>query len=262
MLRAPGLVVVLAGFLAGFLAGCDGAARTKPAPILATARDSVPVVAAPSRPIALDTTNRLVLEFWPLAIASGRQLEETRRIVEHLQADLTLVDGFERATLLASGDGSALLLVAEWRDDSAATRARSSLAGWLRIDSDTARQRRQFGTLTPRVAVRRTVGMPLVLGEAAMLLFTRYALKPGHSFGALASLTDSDLAMRVLQDTAAQGGATLASADSGALYMLLQARTATALDPALQVSGTLPFWAPFSAREEQHLAVVATVFHR
>ena len=95
-----------------------------------------------------------------------------------------------------------------------------------------------------------------------MLQFTRYALKPGHSFGALAALADSNLAMRVLQDTSAQGGATIVAADSGALYMLLQARSATALDPRPHATGPLPFWAPFANREEQLLAVVAIIHHR
>lgn len=226
-----------------------------------TAALPAPIV-APRTPIALDTTGTYVLEFWPLAVAPGKQIAETRRIVEHLQADLTFVPGFESATLLASGDGAGLLLVAAWHDDDAADAARAALAGWLRAEGDTALLRRRTGTATSRALVRRTVGTPPLLADGAMLLFTRYALKPGHSFGALAALSDSNLAMRVLQDTAAQGGATVAAADSGALYVLLQARTATALDPALHASGPLPFWAPFASREEQLLAVVAVVYHR
>ena len=72
-------------------------------------------------------------------------------------------------------------------------------------------------------------------------------------------MADSNLAVRVLQDTSASGGATVMAADSGALYMLLQARTATALDPNLRAGGSLPFWAPFADREEQLLAVVAII---
>ena len=203
-----------------------------------------------------------MLEVWPLAVAPGRQIDETRRIVEHLQADLTLTAGFESATLLASGDGSGLVLVAAWRDSASADRASASLAGWLRSETDSLLRRRRVGTATTRVHVRRTVGTPPLLSEAAMVQFTRYALKPGHSFGALAALADSNLAIRVVQDTAAQGGATLAASDSGALYMLLQARSATALDPNLRAAGPLPFWAPFANREEQLLAVVAIVHHR
>lgn len=220
------------------------------------------VPALPRTPITLDTTDTFVLEFWPLVVAPGRQLDETRRIVEHLQADLSFMAGFESASLLASGDGAGLLLVTAWHNDDAADRARAPLAGWLRSEGDTALLRRRLGTATNRVRVRRTVGTPPMLGDAAMLLLTRYALKPGHSFGALAALSDSNLAMRVLRDTAAQGGAIVVSADSGALFMLTQARTATALDPAFHAAGTMPFWAPFASREEQLMAVVAVIRRR
>jgi hypothetical protein len=203
-----------------------------------------------------------VLDIWPLAVAPGRQLDETRRIVEHLHADLALQQGFESAVLLASGDGTGLVLLSSWHDDAASHRADSLLGGWLRAETDTLVRRRRLGTATTRVHVRRTVGTPPIMTDAAMLQFTRYALKPGHSFGALAALADSNLAVRVLQDTSAQGGATLAASDSGALYMLLQARRATALDPTVRASGSLPFWAPFAEREEQLLAVVAIVYHR
>lgn len=246
------------------LAACGGTPDAAPA-----TRDTTPAAAATPTPaavvrapLALDTSGTYVLEFWPLKVAPGQQVAETRRIVEHLQADLSFVAGFETATLLASGDGAGLLLVAAWRNDDAADAARAALAGWLRAETDTAQLRRRTGSATSRALVRRTVGTPPSLAAGAMLQFTRYALKPGHSFGALAALSDSNLAMRVLQDTAAQGGATVAAADSGALYMLLQARTATALDPALHAAGPLPFWAPFASREEQLLAVVATVHRR
>ncbi|HYW49092.1 MAG TPA: hypothetical protein VE861_00725 [Gemmatimonadaceae bacterium] len=212
--------------------------------------------------MSIDTRGDRVLEVWPIAVAKGKQVEETRRIVELMQADLTLLPGFQSATLLASGDGSALVLVASWQDESAADDGDEQLSEWLRVEGDTAERRRRDGTLTARVRVRRTVGTPPVLGDASMLQFTRYALKPGHSFGALATLTDSNLAMRVLHDTAAQGGALMAATDSGALYMLLQARNATALDPSLPVGGSMPFWGPFARREEQLLAVVATVHRR
>lgn len=243
---------------------CGGAPDPKLATTVDSARDSMVLKPVVERimPILLDTLSTRVLEFWPLAVASARQLEETRRIVEHLQADLALTDGFETATLLASGDGSMLLLVAAWRDQRAADSSRSSLAGWLHADVDTGVLRRRLGTATSLVRVRRTVGTPPNLGEAAMMLFTRYAMKPGHSFGALATLSDSNLAARVLKDTAAQGGATVAAVDSGALYVVVQARTAAALDPRLQAAGPLPFWAPFAVREEQLLAVVAVVQHR
>jgi hypothetical protein len=246
------------------ISACGGSGDNTPPIAVRSARDSAaPVVApAPVMPIALDTTAQLVLDFWPLTVDAARQAAEARRIVEHLHADLALVAGFESAVLLASGDGAGLLLVAAWRDTLSADRASSSLATWLRAEPDSVLRRRRLGTATTRVRVRRTVGAPPILTEAAMLQFTRYALKPGHSFGALAALSDSNLAMRVLQDTAAQGGATLAAADSGALYMLIQARTATALDPALHAGGTLPFWAPFASRDEQLLAVVAQVHRR
>jgi hypothetical protein len=228
-------------------------------PAVPAAATLAPRVPPASPPIALDTALTAVLELWPLAVAPGKQLEETRRIVEHLHADLARTDGFDGAALLASGDGTALVLVARWRDSSAADSAEAALAGWLNAERDTAARRRRFGSATPRVRVRRTVGTPPSLTDAAMLLLTRYAVKPGHSFGALAALTDSNLATRVLQDTAAQGGASLATRDSGALYMVMQARTATALDPTLQQSGPLPFWAPFAVRTESLLAVVAVV---
>ena len=245
------------------LAACGTAPDAAPS----VRADSVQIAAiqvpkVPRAPITLDTTDTFVLEFWPLVVAPGRQLDETRRIVEHLQADLSFMAGFESASLLASGDGAGLLLVTAWHNDDAADRARAPLVGWLRAETDTALLRRRLGTATNRVRVRRTVGSPPTLDDAAMLLFTRYALKPGHSFGALAALSDSNLAMRVLRDTAAQGGATVVSADSGALFMLTQARTATALDPAFHATGTMPFWAPFASREEQLMAVVAVVRHR
>ena len=245
----------------------DTAPRTRrvdSTPSAAATRDAphAPPVVVVHAPITLDTAGTLVLELWPLALSPSRQMDETRRIVEHLQADLTLVAGFESATLLASGDGAGLLLVAAWHDAGAADRADPALAGWLRAETDSLVRRRRIGTATTRVHVRRTVGTPPTLSDAAMLQFTRYALKPGHSFGALAALADSNLAMRVLQDTSAQGGATIVAADSGALYMLRQARSATALDPTPHASGPLPFWAPFADREEQLLAVIAIIHHR
>jgi hypothetical protein len=246
------------------LAACGGSGDNTP-PIVSRAKsDSVLPVAAPAQilPITLDTSAAFVLDFWPLSVAPAKQVEETRRIVEHLHADLALMAGFESAALLASGDGAGLLLVAAWRDTVSAARASAALAGWLRAEPDSALRRRRLGTSTARVRVRRTVGTPPMLTDAAMLQFTRYALKPGHSFGALAALSDSSLALRVLQDTAAQGGATLSAADSGALYLLMQARTATALDPTLHASGPMPFWAPFADREEQLLSVVALVRRR
>ncbi len=253
-------------------AGCGAPRDAKPSASVAESTASAaatraqravpPPTPAVQVPLTLDTANTQVLEMWPLAVSPGRQLDETRRIVEHLQADLTLVPGFETATLLASGDGTGLLLVASWRNAAAADRANASLAAWLHADSDSLVRRRRTGTATTRVHVRRTVGTPPILSDAAMLQFTRYALKPGHSFGALAALADSNLAIRVVQDTAAQGGATLVAADSGALYMLLQARSASALDPNIHSSGPLPFWAPFAEREERLLAVVAIVHHR
>ena len=229
-----------------------------------TAVDSVPLTSpVPRPPLSIDTAGNVLLELWPLAVSGTRQAEETRRLVEHLQADLVLVQGFASATLLASGDGSTLLLAVAWHDSTAAARGDTMLTGWLRLPSDTALRRRQDGTLTPRVLVRRTAGAPPQLREGAMLQFTRYVMKPGHSFGALASLADSNLAMRVLQDTAAQGGSLLVAADSGALYMLLQARNATALDPGFaRPTASLPFWAPFANREDLLLAVVAIVHGR
>jgi hypothetical protein len=210
-------------------------------------------------PIVIDTAATQIVELWPLKVAPERQIDETRRIVEQLQAELTLQPGFQYAVLLASGDGAGLVLLCAWLDDGAADRGDLRLADWLRIEADTAVLRRRIGTATTRVRVRRTAGARPVLTTASMLQFTRYVMKRGHSFTALAALADSNLAMRVLQDTAASGGATLAAADSGALYMLLQARSATALDPNIRSGGPLPFWAPFADREAQLLAVVAII---
>jgi hypothetical protein len=254
-------VALLAG-AAACIGSRDTAADSAAGSVVA--RDSQVVLPAPviRVPLSVDTASTSVLEVWPLTVAPGRQLDETRRIVEHLQADLTLQPGFESAILLASGDGTGLVLLASWHDLGASVRADSLLAVWLRAETDTVVRRRRLGTATARVRVRRTVGSPPRLSDATMLQFTRYALKPGHSFGALAALADSNLAMRVLQDTSAQGGATLFAADSGAVYMLLQARSATALDPTVLAAGPLPFWAPFADREEQLLAVVAIVYHR
>ena len=146
-------------------------------------------------PILLDTLSTRVLEFWPLAVASARQLEETRRIVEHLQADLALTDGFETATLLASGDGSMLLLVAAWRDQRAADSSGHRWPdGFTRMSTPAC----YAGVLVPRRHWCASVAPSArrrMLGEAAMMLFTRYAMKPGHSFGALATLSDSNLAL-------------------------------------------------------------------
>ena len=229
-----------------------------------TARHTaIAAVVAPQLPMILDTLDAHLLEVWPVAVPRGRQADVVRRLVEHLQADLSLMPGFASAALLASGDGSALVLVVAWEDSVAAAQGDLMLAGWLRLPADTALRRRTDGTLTPHVLVRRTTGAPPVLTDGRMLLFTRYIMKPGHSFGALSVLADSSLAMRVLQDTAAQGGALLAAADSGAIYMLLQARNATALDQSFPApAGALPFWAPFAVREEQLVAVVAIVHRR
>ena len=246
---------------AAVMTACGRARDTAPAAALDSVSVKREVLLAP-RPMTLDTADAYVLQVWPLAVATGRQLDEARRIVEHLQADLAPVSGFVSAALLGSGDGSSLVLLAVWQDDGAADRGTAPLAGWLRVPADTAGLRARIGSITPTVAVRRIVGAPPVLGNSSMLQVTRYIMKAGHSFGALAALADSNLAMRVLQDTAAQGGVMLASPDSGALYMLMQARTATALDPLLLDPQRLPFWAPFATREEQLMAVVALVHHR
>ena len=262
------LSVALSFALSFALVAC-GVSRDEPShsdssALPAASRDSQVTPGAPviRTPLSVDTVNARLLEIWPLAVAPGRQLDETRRIVEHLQADLTLLNGFESATLLASGDGTGLVLVAAWRNATAADKAHPALTEWLHAETDSIVRRRRLGTATTRVRVRRTAGTPPTLSDAAMLEFTRYALKPGHSFGALAALADSNLALRVLQDTSAQGGATLAAADSGALYMIVQARSATALKPGERSQRPMPFWAPFAEREEQLLAVVAIVYHR
>ncbi len=236
--------------------GDDAPVKVPPAAAVMAPVESV----APHPPLTIDTSAGVLLEIWPVDVDRNTQADETRRLVTHLQADLALLPGFGSATLLASGDGSTLVLAVAWDDSAAAARGDTMLAGWLRIPSDTALRRKQDGTLTPRVVVRQVTGTPPTLFDGAMVQFTRYVMTPGHSFGALATLADSNLAMRVLQDTAAQGGALLAGADSGALYMVLQARTATALDPGSGSSTvSLPFWAPFAVREELLLAVVAIV---
>jgi len=257
-MRRARVSVVLASAL---LAACRASRDATPSRSVDSAAPIAAAVAA-RPPMTLDTAGAVVLQVWPMAVAAGTQLDETRRIVEHLQADLALVPGFLSATLLGSGDGSSLVLLAAWQDDGAADRGTAALAGWLRIPADTAGMRARLGSGRPEVAVRRIVGTPPVLSDAAMLQFTRYVMKPGHSFGALATLADSNLAIRVLQDTAAQGGVLLASLDSGALYMVMQARDATALDPLLLDPARLPFWAPFATRDERLMAVVATVHHR
>lgn len=266
--RGAPLCALFCAVIASGLLACgaprDNAAAVDTAAAAARSRDTAPSSPLPvvRLPLSVDTAGSLVLDIWPLRVAPGRQVDETRRIVEHMQADLTFMPGFESAALLASGDGTGLVLLAAWRDGETAARADSALAGWLHTERDSIVRRRRIGTATTRVHVRRLVGARPTLSSAAMLQFTRYALKPGHSFGALAALVDSNLAMRVLEDTSAQGGATLAAADSGAIYVLVQARRATALDPDLHPPGPLPFWAPFAEREEQLLAVVALVSHR
>jgi hypothetical protein len=254
--------------LAAIVVACgvsqDNAARVDSVALAARSRDSALAAAAPivRAPLSLDTLSTFTFEVWPLSVAPGRQMDETRRIVEHMQADLTLLTGFESATLLASGDGTALVLLASWRNDAAADRSDAVLAGWLHAEADTLVRRRRLGTATTRVSVRRTVATPPTMSDGAMLQFTRYALKPGHSFGALAALADSNLVLRVKRDSSARGGATLVAADSGALYVLLQARSASALEPGSQTPVPLPFWAPFAVREEQLVAVVASVHRR
>jgi hypothetical protein len=242
---------------ASLVAACRGGAAAATAqPATAAVVESV----VPRPPLTIDTLGGPLLEIWPVAVDRSRQADETRRLVTNLQADLALLPGFGSATVLASGDGSTLVIAVAWDDSAQAARGDTMLAGWLRIPSDTVLRRRRDGTLTPRVVVRRITGTPPTLFDGAMVQFTRYVMTPGHSFGALATLADSNLAMRVLQDTAAQGGALLAGADSGALYMVLQARTATALDPGRgSPPAALPFWAPFAVREEVLLAVVAIV---
>ena len=114
------------------------ARRVDSTPSAAATRDTpfAPQPAVVHAPVTLDTAGRFVLELWPLTLPPSRQMDETRRIVEHLQADLTLVAGFESATLLASGDGAGLLLVAAWHDGGAADRADPVLARWLRAETD------------------------------------------------------------------------------------------------------------------------------
>ena len=250
--------------MCALLAACGGSDETTSRTDSAAPAAPVAVVdtAPPPPALLLDSAGTLTVDIWPLAIAPGKQMAETRRIVEHLQADLSLVPGFEIATLLASGDGSRLVLVVGWRDSVAANATRGQLVEWLRAERDTAVLRQRTGSATVRVKMRHQAGTPPALSDAAMIQLTRYAMKPGHSFGALATLVDSNLVTRVVQDTAAQGGATLMASDSGALYMLIQARAATALNPAMFSRGTLPFWAPFAEREEQLLAVIAIVRRR
>jgi hypothetical protein len=225
---------------------------------------AVPRVAAPRQTSALliDTVGGLVLDLWPLNVASRTQMKETRRIVELMHADLAVMPGFERAALLASGDGNALALVIAWASEAAADSARTRLMGWLKISSDTVARRTTFGTSTPRIRIRRIVGTPPMLSDAAVIQLTRFAMKPGHSYGALATLADSNVSQRVLQDTSAQGGATLVAADSGAIYILTRARNATALDAEFRPDGPLPYWAPFAVRDEKLMAVVAVVGRR
>ena len=236
----------------------DDAAPPRPGALL---RDTTPP-APPPGPMVVDTSHAVVLEVWPLSTAPGRQADDTRRIVEHMHADLAFAPGFEAATLLASGDGTTLVLLAAWQDTASADLGRPQLAKWLKGEEDTVVRRKRLGTATVRVIARKTAGTPPQLVEAAMLQFTRYAVKPGHSFGALAALADTNLVMRVLQDTSAAGGAILAATDSGAVYMVLQARNATALDASMTSAGPLPFWAPFATRDESLLAVMASVRRR
>jgi hypothetical protein len=254
-----GMVVVLCAMLS-CKSAADDPANARRSPVAVVVHDE-PLLPAPAD-LTLDTVTQRVIELWPLSFAAGKQVDESRRIVEHLQADVALLRGFETAALLASGDGSRLVLIAVWTDSGAATHGRDSLVRWLRTGDDTIALRKLTGSGTVRVSVRKSVGTPPLLLDNAMLHVTRYAMKPGHSFGALASLADTNLSLRVLRDTSAQGGATLATADSGALYIVLQARNATALDPALSSTGPLPFWAPFATRDEQLLAVVAVVRRR
>ena len=251
-------LLVIAGL--ALIAACGGSDDRARAVSVATAGVTVAESVVPRPPLALDTAGTALLELWQVAVNRTAQADATRRLVTNLQAVLALQPGFVSATLLASGDGATLVLAVAWEDSAAAVRGDTMLAGWLQIPADTALRRRTDGTLTPRVVVRRTTGAPTTLFDGAMVQFTRYVMQPGHSFGALATLADSNLAMRVLQDTAAQGGALLSAADSGALYMVLQARNATALEQgSAPPSTSLPFWAPFAVREEMLLAVVAIV---
>jgi hypothetical protein len=259
--RASGAATVAALFvLPSCRSAADDPANARRLPAATVVREEPPL--PPPAELSLDTVTKRVIELWPLSFAPGQQVDESRRIAVHLQADIALLQGFETAALLASGDGSRLVLIAAWTDSGAANRGRDSLVRWLRIGNDTAALRKLTGSITTRVSIRKAVGTPPLLLDNAMLHVTRYAMKPGHSFGALASLADTNLSLRVLRDTSAQGGATLATADSGALYIVLQARNATALDPALSSTGPLPFWAPFATRDEQLLAVVALVRRR
>ena len=255
-----GVVLGVAALLAVGACSRNDAGNAPPRPG-ALLRDTTPV-APPPGPMVVDTAHDVVLEVWPLPTTPARQPDDTRRIVEHMHADLAFARGFESATLLASGDGTALVLLASWQDTASADLGRAQLAQWLRSEEDTVVRRKRFGTATVRVIARRTAGTPPQLVEAAMVQLTRYAVKPGHSFGALAELADTNLTLRVLQDTSAAGGAVLAASDSGAVYMLLQARNATALDASMTSAGPLPFWAPFATRDESLLAVVASVRRR
>lgn len=258
--RALAALVVFSGCRAAD----DTAQRSRRADAPRAQIPAVPQAAprAVASAVIVDTTGALVLDVWPLNVTPKLQMEETRRIVEHMHADLALIPGFERGALLASGDGSALALVIAWHSDSEADSASTRLTGWLRISSDSVARRSTFGTTTSRVRIRRIVGTPPMLSDAAMIQLTRFALKPGHSFDALAMLADSNLSQRVLQDTSAQGGATLAARDSGAVYVFLQARNATALDADFRPDGPLPFWAPFAVRTESLMSVVAVVGRR
>lgn len=252
-------VLVLCALLV--CAACGGDDTPRVPRVRAAAPDTTPAE-PPVGTMSIDTTHDVVLDIWALATTPQRQVEVTRRIVESLHAELNFLPGFDGAALLGSGDGTALLLVAAWQDSTAADSGTVRLARLLQADADTAAMRKRLGTATARVALRHTAGTPPLFSEGAMLQVTRYAVKPGHSFGALAALADSNLVLRVVQDTAAAGGATLAAADSGALYMLIQARNATALDATVTSAGPLPFWAPFATRDEQLMAVVASIHRR
>jgi len=255
-----GLRTVAHGGLITLVAASCGGPRDS---AVVVAQDTVAAAMAPaavlSPPVMIDTGATTELDVWPVIVAPNGQVAETRRIVELLQADLSRQSGFETAVLLAGGDGSGLVLLVQWNDAAEAVRGRALVASWLRGASpDTVSA---AAATRSQVIVRRTVGTAPLLTESAMVQFTRYLLKPGQAFATLATLADSSLAIRVLHDTAAQGGATLAAAESGTVYMLMQARTATALDPAMQPAGP-PFWAPLAARDEQLMAVVAIVRRR
>ncbi|MCU0618866.1 MAG: hypothetical protein MUF21_09435 [Gemmatimonadaceae bacterium] len=231
----------------------------------AGAADTPRVVARSSRPVALDTAMRGLLQLWTLPATKSVREDQRRlkRVVEHLQADIGIAPGFVEGGLLAAGDGRTLLVVLRWADSASLHRARPVIARWLGVrDADSA-VRKAAGSATPEVVLVAQAGAaPLLVPDSGVLVLDRFARRAGRSLDTLLALVNEELGQAAAADSSLRGGVVLLHADSGAIVRVLQARAVNGMELPGAPDAPAPAWAPFATREQRYCLVVSVVRQR